>query len=55
MEKGKNTKPFTTISAALFLRLTCCDTKTHTKNSYKCFPVYIAKHNHNFIFNKIHK
>ena len=52
----KNSNNFTTISGARFLRLTCCDTKTHAKkNSYKCLRVYIAKHTHNFIVNKVHK
>ena len=56
MEKVKNTKNFTTISGALFLRLTCSDTKSHTKkNSHRCLPDYIAKHNYNFTFNKVHK
>ena len=31
MKNVINTKSFTTISGVLFLRLTCCDTKTHTK------------------------
>ena len=31
MEKVKNTKNFTTISGALFLRLTRSDTKSYTK------------------------
>ena len=31
MKKVKNTKNFTTICGVLFLRLTCCDTQTHTK------------------------
>ena len=56
MEKVKNTKNFTIISGALFLRLTCSDTKSHTKkNSHRCLPDYIAKHNYNFTFNKVHK
>ena len=31
MKKVINTKSFTTISGVLFLRLTCCYSKTHTK------------------------
>ena len=36
MEKVKNTKNVTTISDVLFPRLTCCDTKTHTKIDTAC-------------------
>ena len=34
MEKAENNKNFTTITGALFLKLTCCDTKTHTKKPH---------------------
>ena len=37
MEKVKKHENFITISGALFLRLTCCDTKTHTKKVHKMF------------------
>ena len=36
MEKVKNTKNFTTISGVIFPKLTCCDTKTHTKIGTVC-------------------
>ena len=52
MEKVKNTNNFTTILGALFLRLTCCDTKTHTRKLIKMFAC-LHKHNHNIIFNKV--
>ena len=34
MEKAENNKNFTAITGALFLKLTCCDTKTHTKKPH---------------------
>ena len=37
MDKVKNTKKFATISGALFLRLPCCDTKTHTLKLIQLF------------------
>ena len=57
-EKVKNTKNFTTTSGALFLRLFLKHfviQQLIQKNSYKCLPVCIAKHNHTFIFNKVHE